>query len=86
VVGRFVDVIADLTTVTISCADKVVGRCERCWARRQTITDAAHRFEALELTHRARHAEGEPAPPAALMVEAGELSGYHTVCDAGEVA
>jgi transposase len=38
VVGRFVDVVADLTTVTITCAGVVVGRHDRCWARHQSLT------------------------------------------------
>jgi transposase len=63
VVGRFVDVTADLTTVTISCAGAVVGRHPRCWARHQTITDPAHRETAQRLAHRAAaardHAGGD---------------------------
>lgn len=42
VIGRFVDVRADLSTVTICCAGQVVGAHQRSWATRSTITDPAH--------------------------------------------
>lgn len=70
VVGRFVDVIADLTAVTITCAGTVVGRHDRCWARHQTITDPTHRAKALELAHHARTAKERPPAPAGVVVEA----------------
>lgn len=79
VVGRFVDVVADLTHVTITCAGTVVGQHERCWARHQTITDPAHRAKALELAHHARVAKERPEPTAGVVVEARDLSVYDTV-------
>jgi len=42
VIGRFVDVHADLDTVRVSCAGALVGGHPRCWSSHQTITDAAH--------------------------------------------
>jgi transposase len=42
VIGRFVDVVADLTMVTITCAGRLVGSHRRCWSTHQTITDPAH--------------------------------------------
>ena len=42
VIGRFVDVHADLNTVTATCAGLPVARHERCWTTRRTITDPAH--------------------------------------------
>lgn len=42
VIGRFVDIYADLDTVTITCAGMVVGSHRRCWSTRQTITDPDH--------------------------------------------
>jgi hypothetical protein len=42
VIGRFVDVHAGLATVTMSCAGLPVGRHERCWTTRRTITDPSH--------------------------------------------
>ena len=41
-IGRFVEVHADLDTVTIRCAGATVGSHERCWSTHQTITDPAH--------------------------------------------
>ena len=40
--GRFVDVHATATMVTITREGTVVGAHARCWARRATITDPAH--------------------------------------------
>ncbi len=79
VVGRFVDVAADLTSVRITCAGAAVGRHERCWGRHQTITDPAHRVKALELAHRARVAKDAPAAPAGVVVEARDLSVYDAI-------
>jgi transposase len=42
VIGRRVEVAADLDTVTVTCAGRVVGAHPRCWARRQSITDPQH--------------------------------------------
>lgn len=78
VVGRFVEVVADLTHVTITCADTVVGRHDRCWARHQTLTDPAHRAKALELAHHARAVRERPPEPAGVVVEARDLSIYDT--------
>src|SRR4051812_5672280 len=57
-VGRKVEVVADLSQVTVSCAGKVVARHGRCWARHQTLTDPAHRAAALAMSsaHREHHA------------------------------
>ena len=73
VVGRFVDVTADLTTVTITCAGTVVGRHQRCWARHQTITDPAHVATARRLRQ-------ELASPPPVIVDdlARDLSDYDT--------
>ena len=42
VIGRFVDVHASRDTVTITCAEALVGIHQRCWSSHQTITDPAH--------------------------------------------
>jgi hypothetical protein len=79
VVGRFVDVIADLTRVTITCAGAVVGRHRRCWARHQTITDPTHRSTEHRLAHHAAAARVEqtaPADPRRTVVERRNLSVY----------
>jgi hypothetical protein len=78
VVGRFVDVVADLTQVTISCAGTVVGSHQRCWARHQTITDPAHRQTGHRLAHQAAAATNDsgPASGGAVVVERRDLSVY----------
>ncbi len=86
VVGRFVEVTADLTTVTITCAGVIVGRHERCWARHQTLTDPAHRAKALELAHHARTIKERPASPSGVVVEARDLSVYDAVFGTAPVA
>jgi hypothetical protein len=42
VVGRRVEVAADLEHVTVTCAGKVVARHLRCWAAHQSLTDPDH--------------------------------------------
>ncbi len=42
VIGRFVDVTADLRHVQVSLDGRLVARHDRVWARGQTITDPAH--------------------------------------------
>jgi hypothetical protein len=79
VVGRFVDVVADPTSVTITCAGTVVGRHERCWARHQTLTDPAHRGKALELAHHARTVKDRAEAPGGVVVEARDLGVYDTI-------
>src|SRR4249919_731115 len=80
VVGRFVDVVADLTHVAITCAGAVVGRHPRCWARHQTITDPTHRQTAHRLAHHAATARDDPQPTGltgpGVAVEQRDLSVY----------
>src|SRR5206468_5922181 len=59
VVGRRVEVSADLATVTVHCASRVVAEHARCWAKHQTITDPEHRAAAEALRQLLR-----PQPPA----------------------
>jgi len=49
VIGRRVEVLADLSTVTIACAGRAVAVHDRCWAKHQTITDPQHRETAEQL-------------------------------------
>jgi transposase len=92
VVGRFVDVVADLNCVTITCAGTMVGRHQRCWARHQTITDPAHRQTAHQLAHHASavrdDAQHTGRAAAAVVVERRDLSVYDAAfgITGGEVA
>ena len=80
VVGRFVDVVADLDTVTITCNGAVVGRHSRCWARHQTITDPCHRQDAQRMAHAHRAAtlatDRRPQSPPGVQVERRDLADY----------
>jgi transposase len=49
VVGRRVEVRADLERVTVSCDGRLVADHVRCWARHQTISDPAHLQAAAQL-------------------------------------
>lgn len=78
VVGRMVEVVADLDTVSVTCAGTAVASHARCWARHQSITDPAHHQAALELAHRAAHrprpaSAGEPDE-----VQQRDLGAYDT--------
>jgi AcrR family transcriptional regulator len=63
VIGRMIDVHADLDTVTGRCDGAVIARHPRSWARHQTITDPAHVATAARLRagyQRARAAGSGP--------------------------
>ncbi|GAA3819964.1 IS21-like element ISMbo1 family transposase [Sphaerisporangium flaviroseum] len=46
VIGRLVEVVADLEQVRVTCAGQQVACHQRCWAPHQTITDPLHRHAA----------------------------------------
>src|SRR5215217_2349884 len=54
VVGRRVEVAADLEQVQVLCSDRLVARHERCWAGGQTITDPDHATAAAALRRNRR--------------------------------
>src|SRR5438477_428027 len=82
VVGRRVEVVADLQQVRVFCAGRLVARHDRCWAGGQTITDPVHR-DAAALLRRARRLA--PAPTAETEVEQRNLADYDRITGA-EVA
>jgi transposase len=83
VIGRLVEVVADLEEVTVTCGGRLVARHARCWAAHQTITDAAHAQAAAAL----RRSVIQPvAAPAELEVEQRRLSEYDTALGIGGVA
>jgi transposase len=63
VIGRRVEVIADLERVRAFCDGKVVADHERIWARHQTLTDPAHRQAADVLRYRRLTVVRPPAEP-----------------------
>jgi len=51
VVGRRVQVAADLDRVRVVCDGRLVADHVRCWARHQTLSDTAHLRAAAQLRH-----------------------------------
>jgi hypothetical protein len=49
VIGRFVDVTADLSRVEVRHEGRLVAAHDRVWARGQTLTDPAHVAAAKQL-------------------------------------
>lgn len=86
VIGRRVEIIADLARVQVLCDGRVIADHERCWARHQTLSDPAH-VEAAKLLRR-KHLE-VARPTAAPEVEVRRLADYDTalgLSDEGVVA
>ncbi|GAA1204614.1 IS21-like element ISMbo1 family transposase [Pseudonocardia alaniniphila] len=56
VIGRRVELVADLEQVVVTCDGVEVARHARCWARHQSVTDPAHAAAAVRLRalHRSR--------------------------------
>jgi transposase len=76
VVGRRVEVVADLDRVRVFCQGRVVATHERCWAGGQTITDPAHRDAAAALRQAHRTA---PRPRAETEVQQRNLADYDRI-------
>jgi transposase len=51
VIGRRVELRADLERVWVACDGRLVADHARCWARHQTISDPAHLKAAAQLRH-----------------------------------
>ena len=85
VIGRMVDVRADLGQVTVTCEGRLVACHDRSWVAHQTVTDPAHKAAADVM--RAERARAKLAtPPAAVEVEQRDLSRYDVLLGGGEVA
>lgn len=76
VVGRMVEVVADLDAVTVTCAGKAVASHQRCWAGHQSITDPVHHQAALELAHLAAHRPRPASASEADEVQQRDLGAY----------
>jgi transposase len=83
VVGRRVEVTADCDQVEVFCDGRLVARHDRCWAKRQSITDPAHRQAAADLRIAARH---KPTTAVDAQVERRPLSDYDRLFGLDEVA
>jgi transposase len=87
VIGRRIEVVADLDRVRVHCEGKVVADHERVWAWHQTITDPEHR-EAANMLRRNRIGSLRPVRESdnQITVEQRTLSDYDTALgvDLGE--
>lgn len=72
-IGRRVEVAADLEQVTVTCGGQQVARHDRCWADHQSITDPDHAAAAAELRQARRLASVRPVDTP---VQRRELSDY----------
>jgi len=80
VIGRRVEVIADLARVRVLCAGQVAADHERAWAWHQTITDPEHHAAAKALR---RQRVGVLHPAAPPEVEQRSLAVYDAVLGTG---
>jgi len=82
VIGRRIEITADLARVRVTCDGQIVADHERAWARHQTITDPAHLAAARGLRAARRLA---PVPgPADAEVEYRDLAVYDRLPGTGE--
>jgi transposase len=77
VIGRRVEIIADLERVRVLCEGKVVADHSRLWARHQTVSDPEH-VAAAKTLRQQRIALLRPAPEPE--VELRHLADYDTAC------
>jgi transposase len=75
VIGRRIQITADLARVRVTCDGRVVADHERIWARHQTITDPAHLAAAAALRSGRRLLAPVPGPADA-EVEYRDLAVY----------
>jgi len=80
VIGRRVEVVADLARVRVLCAGQVAADHERAWAWHQTITDPEHHAAAKALR---RQRVGVLRPAAEPEVEQRSLALYDAVLGTG---
>jgi transposase len=84
VIGRRIEVTADLHRVRVTCGGRLVADHERCWARHQTITDPAH-LAAAKTLRAGRRLAAVPGPREA-EVEHRDLAVYDRLCGGQGVA
>jgi hypothetical protein len=80
VIGRRVEVVADLARVRVLCAGQVAADHERAWAWHQTITDPEHHAAAKALR---RQRAGVLRPVPEPQVEQRSLAAYDAVLGTG---
>ncbi len=85
VIGRMVDVRADLDRVTVTCDGRLAACHDRSWVAHQTVTDPEHK-KAADAMRADRLRAKLAAPSAAVEVEQRDLSRYDALLGGGEVA
>lgn len=85
VIGRRIEITADLARVRVWCDGRLAADHERAWARHQTITDPAH-LAAAQAMRAARRLLTPVTGPAGTEVERRDLAVYDAVCGGGEGA
>ena len=75
VIGRRIEVVADLTRVRVFCDGRLVADHARLWARHQSVSDPAHIAAAQLLRRQHLDASARPAQPE---VEIRCLADYDT--------
>lgn len=87
VIGRLMEVVADLEEVTVTCGGQQVAHHQRCWAPHQTITDALHRQVAAAMRRTcSRTATATASANAEVEVEQRRLSDYDALLGVEGVA
>jgi transposase len=64
VIGRLIEITADLDQVRATCAGRIVALHDRCWAAHQTLTDPDHEQAARDLRRQHLAAATAPTPSA----------------------
>ena len=85
VIGRLVDVRADLAQVTVRCDGRLVACHDRSWVAHQTVTDPGHKA-AADLMRAERLRAKLAVPRAAVEVEQRDLSRYDALIGGGDAA
>jgi hypothetical protein len=86
VIGRFVDVTADLTRVEVRHEGRLVAAHHRVWARGMTITDPAHVAEAKVLREQFQRPRPAPDPHDGLLRDLTDYDRAFGLIDGGLTA
>ena len=86
VIGRFVDVHADLSRVEVRHDGRLVAAHDRVWARGQTLTDPAHVAAAKQLRERFQAPLPAADPPDELVRDLSDYDRAFGLVDGEEVA
>jgi transposase len=85
VIGRRIQITADLSRVRVTCDGRVVADHERCWARHQAITGPSH-LAAAQAMRAARRLLAPVKGPGDAEVQRRDLAVYDAACGSGEGA